>query len=278
MQAHAQQGAAALTTWKKPDGLSDAEFTKLRDQMVNIFNGALGFAALQAKDYAKARDAYLKAVQADASGFQDVYQLAIAELEMSPLDPNGFWHIARAINLAESQNLAKVDAYGRAKYKRYHGGEDGWDALVKQAAVSAVPATGFAAQIKAAPTPAEIAVKAVQENDVGSLSFEDMEFVVALRDASPANKDAAETVWRSVQDRFASSKFRVRVKVIAVTATTIEAAITDENQKANKADLHIVMANLLEKPPATGTLITVTGLVTDYTPSPFKWKMINGEI
>jgi tetratricopeptide (TPR) repeat protein len=283
MQAHAQQGAAALKAWKKPDGTSDADFAKLRRQMDSIFNGALGFAALQAKDYARARDAYLKAANVDPGNLQDVYQLGIAELELSPLDPNGFWHVARAISLANGKKLGdavkSIDAYGRAKYKRYHGGEDGWDALVKQAAASAALPKDFAKSITPAATPAEIAVKAVQDNDPGSFSFADMEFVLGLRDASPANKEAAERVWSALQEHGgAGGRMKIRVKVIAATATTIEAAITDDNQKADKVDLHIVLAKPLEKPPGIGTLVTVIGRISDYTPAPFKFTMLQAEI
>ena len=282
LQKHAQQGAGALKTWKKPDGTSDADFAKLRRQMDGIFSGALGFAAMQTKDYGKARDAYLKAAAADPGSLQDVYQLGIAELELSPIDANGFWHVARAINLANGQKLAdavkSIDAYGRAKYKRYHGGEDGWDALVKQAAAGAALPKDFAKSISAAATSAEIAVKAVQDNDPGSFSFEDMEFILGLRDASPANKDAAERVWRALQERGAGARFKLRVKVIAATATTIEAAITDDNKKASKADLHIVLAKPADTPPATGTLVTVIGRFSDYTPAPFRFTMIEGEI
>ena len=40
---------------KKPDGMSDADFTKLHNETGAIFDGAVGFAALQAKDFATAQ-------------------------------------------------------------------------------------------------------------------------------------------------------------------------------------------------------------------------------
>ena len=52
--ADAERGLKALPHWRKPSGISDAEFKKLRDQMAAIFEGAAGFSALQAKDYASA--------------------------------------------------------------------------------------------------------------------------------------------------------------------------------------------------------------------------------
>jgi hypothetical protein len=279
MQTHAKQGAVALKTWQKPDGLKDGEFAALRRQMESIFSGAIGFAALQGKNYETARDAYLSA---DPESLQDVYQLGIAELEMSPVDTNGFWHIGRAISLANNLKLGdavkSIDAYGRAKYKRYHGSEDGWDAVVKQAASATAIPKDFAGSITRAPTSAEIAVKAVQDNAPDSLSIEDMEFILGLRDASPANKEAADRVWRALQQRVAGSRFQFQVKIITATATTIEAAITDDNQKSGKADLHIVLAKPAEKPLVAGAVVTVTGRLSDYKPVPFTFTMVQGEL
>ena len=134
--ADAERGLKALPHWRKPSGISDAEFKKLQDQMAAIFEGAAGFSALQAKDYAKARDHYRKSIAIDPNNMQDVYQLAVSELEMTPLDVDGFWHAARALKLSAGNAAGQqsIAGYAKAKYKKYHGGEDGWDAIVAEAA------------------------------------------------------------------------------------------------------------------------------------------------
>ena len=43
---YAQMGLDALPKFAKPDGTSDADFQKMKDQMAGIFNAALGLAAL----------------------------------------------------------------------------------------------------------------------------------------------------------------------------------------------------------------------------------------
>ncbi len=48
--ADAEKGLKSLPGWRKPEGLSDADFEKMRKQMAAVFHGAAGFAALQAKD------------------------------------------------------------------------------------------------------------------------------------------------------------------------------------------------------------------------------------
>lgn len=276
----AEKGLKALAAWQKPEGVSDADFEKLRKQMAAIFHGAAGFAALQAKDYPAARDHYMKAIENDPNNLQDVYQLAVAQLEMKPLDPNGFWYVAKAFQLAQGNAAAQksIADYGKAKYRRYHGGEDGWDQLVVATATQPVPPADFA--IKPAPTPAEIAVKAVQENAPGDLSFSDYEFVLSLRDASQANKEAADKVMQAILDKEkqGAAKLRMPVKVISATQGTIQAAITDENQQANKADLQVTMTKPMLHPPAAGAMIDIIGVITDYEPSPFTFIMKESEI
>jgi tetratricopeptide (TPR) repeat protein len=276
----AEKGLKALSGWQKPEGVSDADFDKLRKQMAAIFHGAAGFAALQAKDYPAARDHYMKAIENDPNNLQDVYQLAVAELEMKPLDPNGFWYVAKAFQLAQGNAAAQksIADFGKAKYRRYHGGEDGWDQLIAATANQSGRPADFS--IKPAPTPAEIAVKAVQDNAPGDLSFSDYEFVLSLRDASPANKDAADKVMQAILDKEkqGAAKLRMSVKVISATQGTIQAAITDENQQANKADLQITMTKPMLHPPAAGATVDIVGVITEYAPSPFTFLMKDGEV
>src|SRR3989440_5804980 len=52
---YAERGLQPMQTVPKPEGMSDADFDKLKKQTSAIFNGVDGIAALQAKDYAKAQ-------------------------------------------------------------------------------------------------------------------------------------------------------------------------------------------------------------------------------
>ncbi len=278
----AERGIQALPQWQKPEGTSDAEFDKLKNQMATIFHGAAGFGALQAKDFATARGFYLKSVAIDPTNMQDVYQLAVACLEANPIEKDGFWYIARAYNLAAGNAPAQkgIAAYGGAKYRRYHGNNTGWDDLLAKAATQTALPDGFAASITAAPTEAELAVAAVKENDPATLSFSDWEFILARRDASPANKEAADKVWAAIRakEQGGQAKLAIPVKVISATKETIQAAITEENQKAGKPDLQVTMEKPLAQLPAAGAQITVIGVITEYTPEPFMFVMNEGEL
>jgi hypothetical protein len=262
--------------------MTDAEFKTMRDQVAKIFYGAAGFAALQSKDFGQARNYYLKAVEIDPTELQDVYQLSVAELQMSPIDVNGFWYLAKAYHLSTGNSAAQqsVAQYGKAKYHKFHGGDDGWDQILASGEKETAPPKDFGSRIKPAPSAEEIAVKAVQENDPGTLSFSNWEFVLQFRDASPQNKAAADKVWQTIQEKEKSgaAKIRMDVKVITAAKSEIQAAITDENQQANKVDLRISLENPLASPPAAGTMVTVTGVITDYKPSPFLFVMSKADI
>lgn len=284
LAGNAEHGLKLLLHWLKPAGVSDADFTKLHRQMEAIFYGAAGFSALQLKDYPKALGYYKKSVALDAGNLQDVYQLGIAELEKKPLDAEGFWYIARAADLAAAQGNAagqqSIVKYGSAKYRKYHGGDDGWDAIVAAAQSATAPPADFAAGVKAAPTPAELAVQAVQQNDPAELSFSDYEYVLSYRDASPANKQAADKVWQAILAKQKNGKARLSmsVMVLAVSRDSLDAAITDDNQQAKKTDLHVKLAKPLSPPPAPGSLVQVVGVLTGYRPAPFAFQMEQGEL
>jgi len=145
VQADANRGLAALPGWAKPQGMSAGDFGKLHDQMNVIFEGALGFAAFSNKDYPGARDHYLKSVRIDANNLQDVYQLGLAQLQLNPIDVTGFWYLARAWNVAAKNAAAQqtIATYAKAKYFSYHGGADGWDAILENARTNSTPSADF---------------------------------------------------------------------------------------------------------------------------------------
>jgi hypothetical protein len=128
-----EKGLALLQNWWRPDGVTENEFRIMRTNMRNLFSGAVAFAALQAKDYAKARKYYLEAVRPVPINVQDIYQLSIAELEIKPLDVNGFWHVAKAADIIRSGDAVaakSIAGYGKARYQEYHGSGEGWDELL----------------------------------------------------------------------------------------------------------------------------------------------------
>lgn len=282
VRANAEKGLAAVEGWPKPDGMTDEAFGRLRSQMTAIFAGAAGYGALQAKDYASARTYFLKAVEIDPANLQDVYQLAIACLETNPTEVSGFWYVARAVSLAKGRNSAAaeqaIEKYGRARYRKYHGSDKGWDALLASAGGQVAPPAGFT--VKARPTDCEMAVQAVEEHDPATLSVADWEFVLSHRDCSAAAGKAAQKVWQAIQkmEKEGTTRLKLPVKVISATRGRILAAVTAENRQGNRADLDVTLAQPVAAPPAAGAEITVVGLMIGYTPEPFSFTMTQGEV
>ena len=69
------------------------------------------------------------------------------------------------------------------------------------------------------------------------------------------------------------------MKVIASPdPSTLEVAISDDNQAANKADMRVVMEKPMTKPPAPGTSMDIIGVISEYTPDPFMFTMTKGEL
>jgi len=280
----AERGLAALTRWQRPVLLTDEAFARIKEQMGAVFNGALGYAALQAKDYEKARRHYRVAVAAEPDNFQDVYQLAVSQLEGTPLDALGFWYGARSIAIARAAKsdaaAADIERYVLSRYRIYRGSEEGWtEILVRAAGNERAPPANFVKSIPRALSPAEAALVVVEEHDPSSLSFTDWALVLRHRDVSPANKAAAEKVWKAITERQGEhTRLKIQVKVISATPDVLEAAITDVAQAANIADLHIVMAWPLAPLPAVGSKIAIIGSLSDYRAQPFRFVMTKAEL
>lgn len=151
-------GMREIAQWQKPYGMSDADFQALQDQMTSIFDGAAGFCAWQQKNYAQAQDWLSRAFALDKTDMEDAYRLAEVDFEMQPLDPNGFWYCARAIHLAEVSNqddfAHALIAYCRDHYANYHGGVDGWEAVLAAGQTQDAWPANFGASIKPAPAKA----------------------------------------------------------------------------------------------------------------------------
>lgn len=148
-------GMREVPQWQKPDGMSDDDFTSLENYMTAIFDGAAGYCAWQQKNYTQAQDWLSRAFALEKTDWQNAYQLAAVDFEMQPLDPNGFWYCARAAHLAQAvnddANAGAITAYCRDRYVKYHGGTDGWDAVLAAGQTQDAWPANFGAGIKPAP-------------------------------------------------------------------------------------------------------------------------------
>jgi tetratricopeptide (TPR) repeat protein len=283
----AEKGLTELQNWKKPEGVSDADYEKMRNQMTGIFAGTAAFGALQQQDYPTAQKFYEQALKIDPNDIANNYQMAISLLQANPMNPLGFWYGAKALSIAQSSNPPNTQAfqawspYFLSKYKKYHGNTDDWNKRIAAAGAQSAPPADFVASIPLAPTPCDLAAQAAQQNTVDQLSASDWELVLSCRDKTPANKTAAEQLWSQIQakEKNGEAKLKIPVKVIAVPdASSLEVALSEDNQTANKTDMKVAMEKPMTKPPAPGATIDVIGVISEYTPDPFMFTMTKGEL
>lgn len=272
-QQYGQQGLQALPKLQRPTGMNDADFTKLHNEMGAIFDGAVGFAALQAKDYASAQKDFEEAVSWESQPtIADVYPLATADLEAKPMNPAGFWFIVKAANMAQGPAQQQILDYGKKKYIRYHGSEQGWDQLVSDAKASSsvTPPAGFTvAAAPPPPSPAEQAADLVKAKTPVQMSFAEWELVL-----SSGNQQAADTVWTAIKNK----AVKLQAMVISATDTTVQLAGSDDDIEAKKADITLTMAKPIPSRymPTVGSMMAFQGTIASYTPNPFMMTMSDG--
>ena len=270
---YGQKGIDALPNTPKPEGMSDADFTKFHNELMAIFDGAVGFNALQKKDMALAQKDLRDAVEHESQpNIADIYPLATADLEAKPMNPEGFWFAIKAAGLAQGPGQQQILDYARKKYIRYHGGEDGWADLVKQAQGSqgVMPPAGFTvAAAPPPPSPAEQAAELVKSKDPKQMSFAEWQLVL-----SSGNAQASDAVWSVIKDK----PVKLVANVISASPSKLTLAGSADDIDDKKADINLTMTKPLPAKfvPAVGTLTQFQATVSSYTPSPFMLTMTDG--
>jgi tetratricopeptide (TPR) repeat protein len=284
----AETGLAAIQT--KPADVSDADWEKTKAGLTSIFQGAIGANYVAQKNYAAAQKPLQEAVNANPNDLSNVFPLAQAYLipsvstKMIPgkspvLDAtnakNGLWYAARSVGLAQTQSpggVAAINQFGSYYFKKYHGGDDGWQQLVQAAAASPMPAAGLLDAITPAPPPptkADFAKGILAKNpDVPQLAYEDWLFILGS-----GYQEGADQVWNYLKDKV----LPVKGMVISATTDTVTLATTDDDKQDKKADVTIQMVPPLKTPPAVGSEVDYKGKATSYTPDPLMIQLTEGK-
>jgi hypothetical protein len=271
---YGEKGLQALPNFNKPEGMSDADFEKLKTQMAGIFNAAIGIAALQNKDYPAATKGLKAAVDQNPTDFSLVYPLALAYLQSTPPDSiNGIWYAARAAVVAPTpQYQQQIEKYAKNQYTRYHGSEEGWTDVFAQAKASPTPPANFA--IKPAPTPAEQAAALVNgkaPDDIKKLSFAEWELVLSA--GAQPDQDKVWTLIKGVP-------LQMEGQVIKVSPTEIQIAASQDDIEQKRADIILTMNTTIPARlmPKEGATLDFEGTPVSYTPSPFVMTMEKGTL
>jgi len=269
----AERGLEALKTAPKPEGMSDADFAKLKTQMSVIFNGVDGIAALQSKNLPSAQQHLRAAVEGEPNDLRNVYPLALSYLTATPPDgSNGLFFIARAANLAAgSAGQPQIQAYGLSQYKKYHGSEEGWTELLNTTKTTPLPPAGFTITQYVPPTPAQQAAEIVKTKAPKDMTFAEWELVL-----SAGTPEDAEKVWSAIK----GTPLQMEGQVIKVSPTEVQVAASSDDIEQKRADIVVTMndtipAKLMPKEDST---LDFEGTPVSYQASPFVMTMEQGKL
>jgi tetratricopeptide (TPR) repeat protein len=296
---YGEKGLQCLQTATKPEGTTDADFQKLKSQTAGIFNGAVGMAGYQAKDYAKAQQYLRAAVEADppdASSLRDVYPLALAYLTPPMCPPQapagdasqpaapapagcstpekgiaGLFYIARAADLAQGAGKAQIAKFGQSKYVKFHGAADGWDDLMAKAATATTPA-GITITQYIPPTPAQQCADLLKTKKVEEMAF--AEWQLCLSEGAPADVDK---VWTTLKGK----PLQMQAHIMSIDSNKqMKLAGSSDDIDAKRADIDLTMTAAIPKlqMPKEDTDLQFEGTPVSYVPKPFVMTMNDGAL
>jgi hypothetical protein len=271
---YAQKGLAA----PKPADMSAADFATLQGQAKPVFYRAVATAALNKKDAATAVTDFKLDLGSVPVGdttkpgpmLQDTYELGQAYYQETPPDyVNCTWYAARAAAFAPEPYKTQMMPLAKFCYKKYHGADDGFDAVLAAVQTNLDPPADF--KIKPAPSPADIVANVIATTpDLSTLAVSDKEFI--LTNGKP--EDAAK-VWDTIKGK--SVQFP-DATVVSVTDTALLVAVSDDAVQSKTADFTFQLAAPLKTPPAVAAKVAVSGTYASYTPSPIMITMSDGAI
>jgi len=303
----AQQGLAAT----KPANITDADFKTLQTTAFPFFYNAIGDAAFNKKDNATAIAAFKKelasvplaATQQPGPILLDTYYLGEAYYQSTPPDYlNCAFYGSRAVAYAPPAMKASMSVIPTYCYKTFHGGNDGYDAMVAAATANLNPPDGYFASIKPAPTPVDIINALFKDTpDLSTLAVSDKEYV--LEKGTP---EQAAKVWETIKGKSVQIPGAL---VITSSPTVVTVAIADEAVANKTADFTFNMtapdpvpdlkanatpaqklaykkevaaaqakADAIAVATAVGQTVTLTGTYDSFTPNPVMIIMKDGDV
>lgn len=294
---YAQKALAALGG-SKPANMSDADFNQLKTSATPSMYSVIATDALGKKDAQTAIDNFKKelaAIPADQTTkpgpiLQDTYFLATAYLQTTPPDYlSCAFYAARFVAYAPEPYKSQIAPTAKYCYKKYHGADDGYDAVQTAAQASLEPPAGFKDTIKPAPTPAEqIHTIITSTPDLSTLAISDKEMVFQY--GSP---DDAAKVWDTIKGKSVQIPDAL---VIESSPTALKVAVSDDAKTAKTADFTVNLTAPEEGTTATakaaaqkkqdaitaatavGKTVTVQGTYDSFTPSPLMITMSDGSV
>ncbi len=260
----------------KPKDMSDADFTTLKTAGYPIFYSAVGTAALNKKDSATAISSFkseltgVPVAQTTQPGLQlqDTFYLAQAYYTSTPPDfLNCAYYAGRAMSYAPEPYKTTFKQLATYCYRKFHGKDDGFDAMVAIAKDNLMPPTTLA--VTPAPKPEDIVSNLIATTpDLAALAISDKEYVL-----QNGKKEDGDKVFDTVKGK---SVELPDVTVIEATADTVKVAVSEDAVQAKTADFAFTMKEPLKTVPTVGDKVTLSGSYASYTQTPLLITMSDG--
>lgn len=234
----ASHGLDMLPQLQRPLGMSEVDFILLQRKCDALLSSAAGFAEVRLRDYVSARVYLHNSVWVDPDNTQDIYNLALADLN-GP-DPNrreGYWYLAKAVDLSRgTAEGIRIAQYARARYMKDGGTTGNWDQFLEAAATP--PTNGANPNLLASTAP----LPAVPHPPVATTK--PVETAVARPPAMPipTYTKPAPSVW--ADDTTATPLIRKR-QILATTGP-MSLGILVETSLTNRQNRAAVIDNLTD--------------------------------
>lgn len=264
----------ALALNDPPKSMTADDFKKLKDQVTPYLYSAIGADALAKKDYPGAISAFeseLKSVPPEttkqpAPFLLDTFFLAQSYYNSTPPDLlKCTFYATRVATFAPDQFKPQFQPLASYCYKKYHGGDDGYDVVKTAASANVFYPSDLS--VKPAPTPEDLVNQLFTSTpDLSTLALSDREFVI--QNGKPED---ADKVFAPVKGKEVSTSG----VVVSVTDTDVQLSVSDDAKQGKVADFDFKLKEPLKKVPAVGDTIEMVGTFDSYTQKPLLITMIN---
>jgi tetratricopeptide (TPR) repeat protein len=131
----ATRGLAEFGRLQKPLGMTTEEFYRLRLRILSTLDGEAGLGYLDQSNYSAAQQYLQQAVASAPNSGRYVYGLALAMLRQKPPQDQGYWYLARAVNLFRgTPEGSQIGLFARKQYANAGGSDGNWDRFLIAAA------------------------------------------------------------------------------------------------------------------------------------------------
>ena len=178
---------------------------------------------------------------------------------------DGLFWIAKAAGAAP-----QLLPYAKNQYARYHGSEDGFDALLAEAKTDAAIPAGFT--VAPAPSPADQAADDAEEGPAGKTLLRR----VAVHSTN-GSKDAVDQVWTAIKGK----QVQLVAAVIEAAPDSLKLAGSVDDIDAKKADITLKLKEPLAaaRLPKAGDELTIQGAPSEFTAGDnFNLVFTDGEV